>query len=63
MGTSATAARESFQTENLSIFYGSYEAVKGISLPFAKNTVTALIGPSGCGKRSEERRVGKECPV
>lgn len=44
MGTSATAVRESFQTEDLSIFYGTYEAVKGISLPFAENTVTALIG-------------------
>lgn len=59
MGTSATAVRESFQTENLSIFYGSYEAVKGISLPFAQNTVTALIGPSGCGKSTFLRSLNR----
>ena len=59
MGTSATAVRESFQTEDLSIFYGTYEAVKGISLPFAENTVTALIGPSGCGKSTFLRSLNR----
>ncbi|WP_151736386.1 phosphate ABC transporter ATP-binding protein PstB [Paenibacillus tengchongensis] len=58
MGTAA-AVRESFQTENLSIFYGTYEAVKGISLPFAQNTVTALIGPSGCGKSTFLRSLNR----
>ena len=42
METSATVVRESFQTEDLTIFYGAFEAVKGITLPFAQNTVTAL---------------------
>ncbi|GGF62783.1 phosphate import ATP-binding protein PstB [Paenibacillus albidus] len=51
--------RESFQTEDLSIFYGTYEAVKGISLPFAQNTVTALIGPSGCGKSTFLRSLNR----
>lgn len=59
MGTTATAVRESFQTENLSIYYGTYEAVKGISLPFAQNTVTALIGPSGCGKSTFLRSLNR----
>jgi phosphate transport system ATP-binding protein len=59
MGTAATAVRESFQTEDLSIFYGTYEAVKGISLPFAENTVTALIGPSGCGKSTFLRSLNR----
>ncbi|UQZ37044.1 phosphate ABC transporter ATP-binding protein [Paenibacillus sp. PK3_47] len=58
MGT-ASAVRESFQTEDLSIFYGTYEAVKGISLPFAQNTVTALIGPSGCGKSTFLRSLNR----
>lgn len=55
----APAVRESFQTEDLSIFYGTYEAVKGISLPFAQNTVTALIGPSGCGKSTFLRSLNR----
>lgn len=58
MGTAAPV-RESFQTEDLSIFYGTYEAVKGISLPFAQNTVTALIGPSGCGKSTFLRSLNR----
>lgn len=59
MGTSATAVRESFQTEDLSVFYGTYEAVKGISLPFPEKTVTALIGPSGCGKSTFLRSLNR----
>ncbi|MFF2907739.1 MULTISPECIES: phosphate ABC transporter ATP-binding protein PstB [Bacillales] len=59
MGATATASKNSFQTEQLSIFYGSYEAVKGISLPFPENTVTALIGPSGCGKSTFLRSLNR----
>lgn len=28
---------KNFRTESLSIFYGTYEAVKGISLPFPRS--------------------------
>ncbi|MBW4080536.1 phosphate ABC transporter ATP-binding protein PstB [Paenibacillus sp. S150] len=59
MGIAEPVVRESFQTEDLSIFYGTYEAVKGISLPFARNTVTALIGPSGCGKSTFLRSLNR----
>jgi phosphate transport system ATP-binding protein len=59
MGVTATAINKSFQTEQLSIFYGTYEAVKGISLPFPENTVTALIGPSGCGKSTFLRSLNR----
>src|SRR2546423_1274477 len=34
----------------LRAFYGDSEAVKGIDLEFAPNKVTAMIGPSRCGK-------------
>ncbi|VDG17943.1 phosphate ABC transporter ATP-binding protein PstB [Lactiplantibacillus mudanjiangensis] len=37
-------------TENLSLFYGKKEALKGINMSFEKTGITALIGPSGCGK-------------
>src|SRR3954471_20738003 len=38
------------ESKNVNLFYGSFQALKGISLSIKENTVTALIGPSGCGK-------------
>lgn len=38
------------ETKNLNLYYGSFHALKGISMAVKSNTVTALIGPSGCGK-------------
>ena len=38
------------RVENLSAYYGSREAVAGVTMSFAANAVTALMGPSGCGK-------------
>lgn len=40
-------------TEDLHVFYGDNEAIKGVDLQFEKNKITALIGPSGCGKSYE----------
>ncbi len=37
-------------TKNLSVFYGSNEAIHKINLDIPKNRITAIIGPSGCGK-------------
>ena len=37
-------------TNDLHVFYGNNEAIKGVDLEFEKNKITALIGPSGCGK-------------
>ena len=34
----------------LNFYYGSYHALKDVSLDIAHNQVTAFIGPSGCGK-------------
>ena len=39
-----------FELDNLSCFYDSFRAVRGISLKVPKHKITALIGPSGCGK-------------
>jgi phosphate transport system ATP-binding protein len=35
---------------DLHLFYGTFEALKGISLAIKEHQITALIGPSGCGK-------------
>jgi len=48
---STTAAPEtSLEVENVSVFYGSFLAVRDVSVEILKNQVTAFIGPSGCGK-------------
>jgi len=39
-----------FDLQSLSCFYGSFRAVREISLRVPRNKITALIGPSGCGK-------------
>jgi phosphate transport system ATP-binding protein len=39
-----------FELDELSCFYGSFRAVRDISLQVPKNQITAIIGPSGCGK-------------
>jgi phosphate transport system ATP-binding protein len=38
------------QVQNTDIYYGSYRAVRDVSLAIPKNQITAFIGPSGCGK-------------
>lgn len=38
------------QTEDLSIFYGNFRAVKNVNMSVKMNQVTSIIGPSGCGK-------------
>jgi phosphate transport system ATP-binding protein len=40
----------SIVTHDLSLWYGSFQALKKISVQVAPNRITALIGPSGCGK-------------
>ncbi|WJI26635.1 phosphate ABC transporter ATP-binding protein PstB [Thermosynechococcus sp. B1] len=38
------------QVQDASIFYGSFRAVRDVTMDIYANEVTALIGPSGCGK-------------
>jgi len=38
------------EVRDFSFFYGTFQAVKNVSLSFREKAVTALIGPSGCGK-------------
>jgi phosphate transport system ATP-binding protein len=38
------------RAENLSFYYGSVQALKGLNIEMREKRVTALIGPSGCGK-------------
>ncbi|MCA9971251.1 MAG: phosphate ABC transporter ATP-binding protein [Anaerolineales bacterium] len=38
------------EAQNVNIYYGSFRAVKEITLQIKARQITALIGPSGCGK-------------
>ena len=56
MSISATAPEAAAQTtlkmtaRDVRVFYGAFEAIKGVSIDVSKEDVTAFIGPSGCGK-------------
>ncbi len=39
-----------FTLDQLSVFYGDYQAVQDVNLTVPARQITAFIGPSGCGK-------------
>ncbi len=40
----------SIETENLSLWYGDFQALIDVSVNIPTGKITSLIGPSGCGK-------------
>src|SRR5262245_1566942 len=48
-----------FETENVSIYYGTFKAVTNVSLSIYQNEITAFIGPSGCGKTTVLRTLNR----
>ena len=54
-----TAAPPIIDTEDVHLWYGSNEALKGINLTFKEHEITALIGPSGCGKSTYLRTLNR----
>src|SRR6478752_526546 len=55
----AQAAPPKISTKGVNFFYGSFQALKNISLEIPANKVTALIGPSGCGKSTFLRCINR----
>ncbi|WP_225873393.1 phosphate ABC transporter ATP-binding protein PstB [Cellulosimicrobium composti] len=47
------------QCEDVDVYYGSFQAVRNVSLAFGHNEITALIGPSGCGKSTILRSLNR----
>lgn len=37
------------QVRDLNLYYGQNHALHGVNMDIKENSVTALIGPSGCG--------------
>ncbi len=52
-------ANEIIKSEDLHLFYGAKEALKGINLSIEKRCIHALIGPSGCGKSTFLRSLNR----
>ena len=53
------AATPAVEIRNLRLWYGTQQALDGISLAVPRNRVTALIGPSGCGKSTLLRCINR----
>jgi phosphate transport system ATP-binding protein len=47
------------QLQDVSFYYGSFRAVKNISIDVPTHRITALIGPSGCGKSTLLRTINR----
>jgi len=54
-----TPASNAIEMQELSSWYGSFQALKSISLDVQRNKVTAFIGPSGCGKSTLLRWINR----
>ena len=52
-------APASIRAVDFSAWYGSLQALHGITLDLPRNRVTALIGPSGCGKSTFLRWINR----
>ncbi len=50
----AEPSRENIKlrTENTSLYYGKFQALRNITLSIKERSIMAIIGPSGCGKSS-----------
>jgi phosphate transport system ATP-binding protein len=62
----APAAREAspggttvFELEKLSVFYGTFRAVRDVNITMDQGQITAFIGPSGCGKTTLLRSLNR----
>jgi phosphate transport system ATP-binding protein len=47
---SAPTTSYSIQTRGLNLWYGDFQALRGIDVDIRSSCITSLIGPSGCGK-------------
>jgi phosphate transport system ATP-binding protein len=48
-----------FEVDDLSVFYGTFRAVRDVNLTIREHEITAFIGPSGCGKTTVLRSLNR----
>lgn len=47
------------RARHLDFYYGTHQALHGVTLELYRNRITALIGPSGCGKSTFLRTINR----
>jgi len=57
--TPVPAPGPKLRATNVNFFYGTFQALHGISIEMLEHKVTALIGPSGCGKSTFLRNLNR----
>ncbi len=57
--SSTVASDVCMSLQDVTISYGSFEAVKNVYMDLPKGKVTAFIGPSGCGKSTVLRALNR----
>jgi phosphate transport system ATP-binding protein len=57
--TSTKLSNEKLSAKDINFFYGSFQALYGITLGIPTNKITAFIGPSGCGKSTFLRTMNR----
>ncbi len=55
----APAAPPRVEVRDFNLFYGTFQALKKVSMPIGNRRITALIGPSGCGKSTLLRSMNR----
>jgi len=56
---SAAAPPTKLAIRGLSLYYGSFRAVRDVDMDIAAGRITAIIGPSGCGKSTFLRSINR----
>ena len=51
------------EIENIDVFYGDVQALKGVSLEVPEGNVVALLGPNGAGKTTTLRAISGLVPI
>ena len=54
-----SAESSALSVDGLHVYYGSFLAVRDMSISFGTRRITALIGPSGCGKTTVLRSLNR----
>ncbi|MBL3528877.1 MAG: phosphate ABC transporter ATP-binding protein [gamma proteobacterium endosymbiont of Lamellibrachia anaximandri] len=54
-----SSAEYAIHTDNLNLWYGTFQALFDVNLNIRKGMITSMIGPSGCGKSTFLRSVNR----
>ena len=54
-------AETAITIRDFNLWYGDFQALKGVNLEIPRNRATAFIGPSGCGKSTLLRTFNRMC--